>query len=278
MKKVALLYICTGKYYVFWEDYYRSCEKYFLKHCEVHYYVFTDAKEIYSEDNNRVHKIYAESMPWPLATLLRFHTFLTIEEDLKEYDYIYFMNANIQCVQEIQEDEFLPLNGEDIVVTQHPGFYKNKSRFVGSFDRNPHSTAYIPYNAKGDSVIGAMIGGTGKGFLQMSRELKHNIDIDLQNRVIAMWHDESHLNHYIMLHKNYKLLTPAFCYAEELDLPFEKKILMTDKKKKFDVNRFKGYAEIKETLGQKIWRNINKIIPYQNILCIRDAICMKKVK
>lgn len=43
MNKVAVLYICTGKYDVFWKDFYISYEKYFLPDCEKHYYVFTDA-------------------------------------------------------------------------------------------------------------------------------------------------------------------------------------------------------------------------------------------
>ena len=32
MCKLGILYICTGKYDIFWEDFYKSCEKYFLPH------------------------------------------------------------------------------------------------------------------------------------------------------------------------------------------------------------------------------------------------------
>ena len=279
MKKTAILYICTGKYHLFWEDYFKSCEKYFLKDHEVHYYVFTDQSSIYGEEDcERVHRVYMEAMPWPLITLLRFHIFLKVEDELQKFDYLYFMNANFQCVSNITEGDVLPRDKQELVVAQHPGFFKDKSRFVGSFDRNPKSTAYIPYNAKGDSVIGAFIGGTSDGFLKMSRELKKNIDIDLQNRVIAMWHDESHLNHYIMLNKNYKLLTPAYCYPEHLQLEFEPKIMMVQKNKKFDVDKFKGDVEYQESFKDKVWRNINKIIPYQSILCLRDALMFKRVK
>ena len=37
MTKVAVLYIATGKYTVFWPEFYESAEKYLLKDCEVHY-------------------------------------------------------------------------------------------------------------------------------------------------------------------------------------------------------------------------------------------------
>lgn len=278
MKKVALLYICTGKYYLFWKDFYVSCEKYFLKGCEIHYYVFVDQDSIYAEDNERVHRVLIDAMPWPLITLLRFHIFLRIEKDLQNYDYMFFMNANMQCVNDITEKDILPEKGQELVVTQHAGYLGKKPRFVGSFDRNPCSTAYIPYHVKCDSVIGALIGGTRDGFLHMSKQLKKNIDKDLQNRVIAMWHDESHLNHYIILHNNYKLLSPAFCYPEEMTLNYEPKIMMVDKQRKFDVNKFKGCENVKESFRDKIWRNINKILPYQDVLYVRDWIFRKKVR
>ncbi len=46
MTKVAVLYIATGKYTVFWPEFYESAEKYLLKDCEVHYFVFTDADDL----------------------------------------------------------------------------------------------------------------------------------------------------------------------------------------------------------------------------------------
>ena len=39
MTKVAALYIATGRYTVFWPEFYESAEKYLLKDCEVHYFV-----------------------------------------------------------------------------------------------------------------------------------------------------------------------------------------------------------------------------------------------
>lgn len=40
MKKIAALYICTGKYARLWPGFLESAEKYLLKSCEVHYFVF----------------------------------------------------------------------------------------------------------------------------------------------------------------------------------------------------------------------------------------------
>lgn len=46
MTKVGMLYICTGKYTVFWPEFYRTFAEKFLPGCEKEYFVFTDAPAI----------------------------------------------------------------------------------------------------------------------------------------------------------------------------------------------------------------------------------------
>ena len=100
---VAVLYICTGKYSIFWEEFYRSMEKYFLKQPEVEYFVFTDADKLYDEERNvKIHRIRQENLGWPGNTLFRFHMFVSIKEKLEDYDYLFFLNANTVCRQEIR--------------------------------------------------------------------------------------------------------------------------------------------------------------------------------
>ena len=50
MTKVGMLYICTGKYTVFWPEFYRTFNEKFLPNCEKEYFVFTDASTIEYED------------------------------------------------------------------------------------------------------------------------------------------------------------------------------------------------------------------------------------
>ena len=42
MQKVAVFYVVTGKYLVFWPDFLATAEQALLPGCEVHYFVFTD--------------------------------------------------------------------------------------------------------------------------------------------------------------------------------------------------------------------------------------------
>ena len=146
---IAILYICTGKYTVFWKDFYKSCEKYFLKNHKKSYFVFTDSPDIDYDNKKEVKKIYQKKLGWPFDTLMRFDMFLTQKEELKKYDYLFFCNANLLFKKEIKED-ILPdkyAHG-GIMVTQHPGFYdKNNDEFP--YERNPSSSAYI----KGEGVM-----------------------------------------------------------------------------------------------------------------------------
>ena len=80
--RIAILYICTGKYDIFGQDFYNSSEDFFLKEYEKTYYVFTDALSIYNEDNQFVKKVYQENLGWPENTLFRYKMFNRIYSEL----------------------------------------------------------------------------------------------------------------------------------------------------------------------------------------------------
>ena len=179
MKNIAILYICTGKYDIFWEDFYKTSEKYFLNNSEKHYFVFTDAQSIYDENCDRVHKIYQKTLGWPYNTLMRFNMFKGIEEKLKEFDYIFFLNANMLFVDYVGE-EILPKE-EGLLVAKHPAFY-DKDVDEYPYDRNEKSLAYIPYGQGDVYVQGAFNGGKSRDFLQLINELDKNICLEWREK------------------------------------------------------------------------------------------------
>lgn len=257
MYRVAILYICTGRYDIFWKDFFISYERNFLPGSQKEYFVFTDAEQLYAEEQcARIHKIYQRQLGWPHDTLMRFHMFDKVRAQLETFDYIYFMNANCECVTEITEKEFMPFD-KDILVVQHPGAYKKKPRQF-TYDRNPASTAYIPKGKGQYYVCGGINGGKAAAYLDLIEELKHNIDVDNANNIIARWHDESHINHYIVEHDNWMMLSPSYCFAEGWDLPFEPKILVREKSKYIDSVAMKEGKLI--SIMRKAVSRIRKII------------------
>lgn len=280
MKSIGILYICTGPYYLFWEDFYKTFEEKFLTNYKKKYYVFTDADEIYAQDKSNVIKYKLDPQPWPLITLLRFSTFLSIENDLQDCDYLMFSNANIICDDLITDTEFLPRdeNGEKIFVTTHPGYYK-KSKLSFPYERNSSSLAYIPWNCGNNYVIGAMFGGTRDAFLSMSKVLKKRIEEDLKNNVIAAWHDESHLNRFIVNRSDVRILHPMYCYPFGLNVTYERKLSAVSKQSKFDVKTFKGQYDKKPITAKRIIKKFNDITKLkQTVLFLFDTLTLKKIK
>jgi len=244
MSKIAILYICTGNYAVFWKGFFETFDEKFLPDTEKHYHVFTDSHEITGQECPRIHIHELAAQPWPLITLLRFHTFLAIENELRDYDYCVFFNSNLECNEVISEDEFLPKRelGETLIAARHPGYVTSSPLFY-PLERRKQSKAYIPYNCGKQYCIGALIGGETAAFLEMSAALKNAINEDLKNNIIAKWHDESHLNHYICGRKDYKLLECSYCYpwpSEHYKPDYPCKIRTVSKEDKFDIKTFKG--------------------------------------
>ena len=75
MPKIGMLYLCTGKYTVFWPEFYHSFEANFLPGCDKEYFVFTDADHIEGEENPRVHRLCQEAYDWPTARCGGFPSF-----------------------------------------------------------------------------------------------------------------------------------------------------------------------------------------------------------
>ena len=160
--------------------------------------------------------------------------------------------ANMQGVgaRARQEDSFTTANAFDVVklkeegllFVQHPGFY-NKWKFKYTYERNKKSRAYMPLLAGKYYVCGGVNGGRSENFLQMCEELNRRIDEDEKNGIIAIWHDESHINRYCYEQKNSKILNPSYCYPEDWNIPFKPVLMVRDKSKWIDVERIKSNGD-----------------------------------
>lgn len=230
-KRIGILYICTGKYDVFWKDFYLSSEHFFMQYPDYikHYYVFTDSEHLYDEENNsNIHKIYQENLGWPNNTLKRFHMFLQIRESLlEETDYLFFFNANLLFTATVNEEILPPNNSNGIVGTLHPGFF-NQANTNFTYERSNKSTAYIAIGEGEHYYAGGLSGGRTKEYLKLCEHLKNQIDEDELNKIIAVWHDESHINKYFFNNPPHTL-SPGYLYPEGWSIPFEPKIMIRDK-------------------------------------------------
>lgn len=235
---VAILYIGTGEYIKLWKGFFLSFEKNFLPDTEKEYYVFTDAKEIFEENKLKVHKMYQENLGWPNNALKRYEILLRIEDELRNYQYAFFMNANMYCIRPVYSHEILP-EKDELVVVEHLDFVgKNRADFT--YERNPCSEAYIPLKEGEVYVYSGVNGGSIDTYLKMLHCLKTRTEEDSRNNITAIWHDESHLNRYIIDYPKYKLLSPSYNYREGACSSYERIIVARNKNRYFNVAAIKN--------------------------------------
>lgn len=208
--RIAVITVATGKYDIFVEGLVESCRKYFLPGEEKVYFVFTDSENlIESEDIIRIEQA---KLGWPFDTMMRFHMFNSIKNHLEEFDYVFFMNANLKIVSTVGSFILDTPTGCGLIATLHPGFYdKPKSHYP--LERNTSSSFYFPWGMERNYFQGCFNGGKTEEFLLMSEKLSELIDIDLSRNIIPVWHDESALNWY-MGGKNPMILDPTFAYPD----------------------------------------------------------------
>jgi len=231
--KVGLLVIATQKYDTFLKKLFETADQFFLKDCEVTYFLFTDTKEEFPEHN--VVKIPHEHKKWPYITLERYHTFFEHRETLRTQDYLFYTDADMYFENKVG-NEIL----SDRVATIHPGIYGGR----GNVETNPSSLAYIAANESIVYFAGGFNGGSSSEFLRMSERIYNNVNIDKANGIIAKWHDESHLNRWFLDHPPTKILDCGYCYSYAHPRAHTPRLIAVDKDHDLFDNHGEGADEI----------------------------------
>jgi histo-blood group ABO system transferase len=215
-ENVGLMVMATGKYISFVNPLIKSAKQYFCKNHNVTFFVFTD-REYPPEDNVVV--LYQPRLGWPYDTMMRFQVYASHKDILSQQDYLFACDADMLFVGEVG-DEIL----SERTATLHPGFYETKRNFF-SYDTNPNCKAYIAPHEGQYYFAGGFYGGSAEEVIKICETNANNIQTDLDNNLIAVWHDESHWNRYCIDHPPTLILSPSYCYPEHLVLPFERKLL-----------------------------------------------------
>lgn len=237
--KVAILNISIGNYFRFWELFYETSKVNFLPDTEKKYFVFTDKDKTELGNNSDVEYIFQENLGWPFNTMKRFAMFERIKEQLKNFDYIFFINGNARFAETL-DSNFIS-NSKNIITVQHPGFYRKDISEV-PYERRTESNACIPYGKGKFYVQGAFIGGKAEAFLNMVDELNKLTEDDIGKNIIAVWHDESFLNKYIVDRDDVQVLGAQYLGFEEYVHPYKAPIILRSKRKNCDLNTFRNLS------------------------------------
>jgi len=215
--KVGLLIVATGKYDQFVDPLITSARKHFCSDHEVTYFVFTDG---HISDASDVVRIYQSKMGWPYDTMMRNSVYDRHKKLISSQDYLFALDADMLFLDTVGSE----ILGER-VATLHPGFIGRR----GTYETDPQSLAYIR-DSEGDYYFaGGFFGGSREEFLNIISETTQRIYEDLNNRFIAIWHDESHWNRYCIDHRPTVILSPSYCSPESIECNYPKKIIALDK-------------------------------------------------
>lgn len=208
-KKIGLLIIATNKYVEFLNKLLISANKNFCLDHDVTYFIFTNKKvEINVHRNCEI--IQIEHREWPWMTLGRYKIFNNFKNVLSKMDYLFYTDVDMEFVGDVGSEIL-----GDRVATQHPGYLGRR----GTPETNPESLACIYDHESITYFAGGFNGGTALEYLKMCDKLSDNIDIDYSKGIIALWHDESHMNRYFLDNKPTVILNPSYCYPENSNYP-----------------------------------------------------------
>jgi hypothetical protein len=225
--KVAIISINIGDYSVFWRDFYVSSKQNFMVDCDKEYFVFSDSTEIeYFRDD--VHLIHVEDMGWPFNTMKRWHLFNQLKKYDSKFDFFFFINANA-VFQDVLTSEIIK-NNKRIITVEHPGTHGKKIEKI-PWERRPESGACVPHELGKTYVQGAFLGARTDAFFEMSEELAKQTDIDIKKGIIAIYHDESFLNKYIIGRDDVQILGWQYLKYECMVYPYKPVILLREKRK-----------------------------------------------
>lgn len=216
---VGLLIIATNKYIQFLQPLIESADKYFLPNQEVTYFIFTN-QNVDIKSNRNIVKIDTDHKEWPWMTLGRYQIFTNNSETLSTMDYLYYCDSDMRFIDFVG-DEIL----SDRVATEHCGYYKVR----GTPETNSNSLAYVRPDEYMEYLAGGFNGGRSEEYLKMSKILADRIDDDFKRGIIAVWHDESHMNRYFIDNKPTLVLDPGYCFHEGSTRNFTKRLLALSK-------------------------------------------------
>lgn len=225
--KIAFVTIATNKYISYAENLLESMNKFAFADTKskVSLFVFSNMSQLFKNRLGRVATkgVNITHVPFPLISLLRYHYYSECTE-LNDYDYIFHIDCDMIFKSDVSE-EILSKR----TCVSHPGMVSFKNKNSYPYDKNPVSNAYVSDEAGKHYYQNCFQGGEKEEFLSMCKLLRNRCEEDLRKNYIALWHDESYMNRYMVENEPTLVLPPTYAQPESWPSFGETKILHVDK-------------------------------------------------
>jgi hypothetical protein len=226
--KITLNLIATNKYLTFLEIICPTINDFFFPDEEIIVIVHTNLdlpENLKNYGRISFVKNHIEHEPWPSTTLKRFEYFLISRDCILQSDFSFYIDVDSVFIKKITNDILI---NRGMIGTIHPCL----SNGPGTPERNHNSRAFISPDSINRYFCGGFFGGTSREFIDAAEVISTWIKDDLSRNVMAIWHDESHLNKYFFVNPPMLVLDVPFAVAENLTPQHENsRIKFLDKNK-----------------------------------------------
>lgn len=218
MSNITINIIATGKYVNYLSNLLKSIENKFLPNHHKKIFVFSN---ILSKGWN-----FVNELPTPLNALLKPFYINRISKELISFDYIYVIDSDCLVYDTIDEEIFPEDNS--LVIPIHP----LRREWENPFEENPKSVSYVKDWCGKTYYQSCFFGAKADVILSLLRRMEADTSIDLKNRIISKWYDESYINKYLIdfpvkeLHGGYAYPDPE---RWKINWPFVPKIIHYNK-------------------------------------------------
>lgn len=212
-KKIAFVITATGPYFILGIRLINKINKHYSGNSiiDIHFFSDEDPKKYVTHKN--VHYVNMAHDKFEKITMKK--TVNPININYKEYDYIFLSDADTNITKNFSDSDFIG----NLVAVRH---FNDKTFMaqVKNYERNPLSSAYIPYETKLDQIYycACFLGGLSENVVAFINEIIKMEDHDLRIGIVPVWHDESYVNKF--LHHT----PPAFLMD-----PFDTFLIISDK-------------------------------------------------
>lgn len=223
--KICILTIATNKYLRFVDELHAGIKEKFCTGSDISFLLFTNHRDLIVSSNTRINFIEHEG--WPMPTLKRYNFFVRERDFILAHDFCFYFDADMRVDGLVSEEVLV----DGIVAARHPYQSFNNIKDI-TYDRNPKSLAYVPHGEGKTYYAGGFNGGKSESFVSMAEVIAERVEKDLVRGIIALWHDESHLNRYLLDNPPSLELSPSYCFPEEwygAGYPYEPKIVALHK-------------------------------------------------
>ncbi|XP_051690361.1 histo-blood group ABO system transferase 2 isoform X2 [Oryctolagus cuniculus] len=214
---VGLTVFAVKKYMVFLKAFLETAEQHFMVGHHVTYYVFTDrpadVPHVLLKEGRQLVVLSVRSYArWQDVSMHRMEMISNFSEQRfrHEVDYLVCSDVDMKFWDHVGVEILSPLFG-----TLHPAFY-TANRKAFTYERRRRSQAYIPWDEGDFYYIGAFFGGSVAEVQQLTSACHQAMMVDKAKGIEAVWHDESHLNKYLLHHKPTKVLSPEYLWGDWL--------------------------------------------------------------